>query len=101
MSQRAHIGLTDEYEWGVFYGDGTEAEPILLAIGQPFIPGGEIHDAVTMLEAWAQENGYQLLPPDYSTKACSLLDLIEPEISPTFLGRMSKQYRCRASCCRG
>jgi hypothetical protein len=86
MSQRAYIGLTDEYEWGVFYGDGTEAEPILLAVGQPFIPGGEIRDAVTMLEAWAQENGYQLLPPDYSTKACSLLDLIEPEIFTDVFG---------------
>lgn len=86
MSQRAYLGLTDDYEWAVFFGDGTEDEPIILAVGQPFVPGRAIREAVESLEAWAEENGYQLAPPDYCAPTCSLLDLIEPEIVADVLG---------------
>jgi hypothetical protein len=86
MSQRAYIGLTDEYEWAVFFGDGTEDEPIILAVGQPFVPGRAIREAVESLEVWAAENGYQLAPPDFCTQSWSLFDLIEPEIISDVMG---------------
>ncbi|HLU09925.1 MAG TPA: hypothetical protein VK003_09685 [Oceanobacillus sp.] len=86
MSERAYLGLTDEQDWAIFYGDGTEDEPIILAVGRPFTPGDDIWDAVAELEAWAQENGYYLMPPKYSTRLWALQDLIEPEIFDEIFG---------------
>jgi hypothetical protein len=86
MSERAYLGLTDEQDWAVFYGDGTEDEPVIIAVGRPFTPGDDIRDAVAELEAWAHENGYVLAPPDYSTREWALQDLIEPEIFDEIFG---------------
>jgi hypothetical protein len=87
MSERAYIGLTDDQQWAIFYGNGTGDEPYALAVGRPFTPGDEIREAVAELELWAQENGYVLVPPDYSTREWLLQDLIEPEVFDDVFGQ--------------
>lgn len=86
MSERAYLGLTDDQDWAVFHGNGTEDEPIIVAVGRPFTPDDDIREAVAELEAWAHENGYTLTPPDYSTREWALQDLIEPEIFDEIFG---------------
>ena len=66
MSQQAYICLTDDQYWALATGDGVREDVVLLAVGRPFTPGADIREAVAELEAWANENGYELTTPEYS-----------------------------------
>ena len=87
---QAYICLTDDQDgtqyWALATGDGVEAEFTLLAVGRPFTPGADIREAVAELETWAQENGCELITPQYSVNDWSLQDLIEPEIFDEVFG---------------
>ena len=86
MSQQAYIFLTDDQYWALATGDGVGAEATLLAVGRAFTPGADIREAVAELEAWANENGYEVTTPEYSVLDWSLEDLIEPEIFDDVFG---------------
>ncbi len=86
MSQQAYIFLTDDQYWALATGDGVQEEALLLAIGRAFTPGADIREAVAELEAWANENGYEVSTPEYSVLDWSLEDLIEPEIFDDVFG---------------
>jgi hypothetical protein len=80
MAHPAYISLNTDAEWTVFAGDGSEETLMPLAIGQLFEPGEAILDAVAELQAWADENGYDLVTPHYHLHDIALQDLIEPDI---------------------
>jgi len=85
MTQRAYICLTDDNVWAIAAGDGSEQERQIIAVGEPF-DERRIREAVGALEAWADANGYTLMPPDYSLSEWSLTDLIEPEVFDQVFG---------------
>ena len=74
MAEPAYICLTDDHYWALADENG------LLAVGRPFEAGADIREATAELEAWAAENGYVLVTPEYTTDTWSLEDLIEPEV---------------------
>jgi len=80
----AYLCLTDDHYWAIACGDGAQEE--IVAVGRPFTPGADIRVALAELEAWAQENGYQLTTPRYSVEDWSLQDLIEPEVFDEVFG---------------
>jgi hypothetical protein len=80
MAELAYICLSDDQEWTLYYGDGSESERYPLAVGASFEPGEAIIEAVAALEAWAHENGYTLIVPHYGMRDAALQDLIEPEV---------------------
>ncbi|MEO8395484.1 MAG: hypothetical protein ABI700_20995 [Chloroflexota bacterium] len=86
MAQQAYIFLTDDQYWALATGDGVQEERVLLAVGRAFNPGADIREAVAELEAWANENGYEVSTPEYSVLDWSLEDLIEPEIFDEVFG---------------
>ncbi len=86
MSAKAYIGLNEENCWTVYYGDGSEDQKYVLAVGRPFEPGPAIQEAMNELEQWAWENGYQLDAPIYSKTELSISDVIEPEIFDEVFG---------------
>ncbi len=86
MSQQAYIFLNDDQDWALATGDGVQEERVLLAVGRAFNPGADIREAVAELEAWANENGYEVTTPEYSVNDWSLEDLIEPEIFDEVFG---------------
>ena len=90
MAQQAYIFLTDDQYWALATGDGVGAEAVLLAVGRPFSPGADIREAVAELEAWANENGYEVTTPEYSVNDWSLQDLIEPEIFDEVFGNQDE-----------
>jgi hypothetical protein len=90
MAQQAYIFLTDDQDWALATGDGIGEESVLLAIGRPFAPGADIREAVAELEAWANENGYEVTTPEYSVYDWSLQDLIEPEIFDEVFGESAQ-----------
>lgn len=75
----AHIRLTPDGDWGLYDGDGSETEPVLLAVGDPFEPGVAIWDAVASLEAWAHDHGYTLVTPHFVGDDVPLDSLIAPD----------------------
>jgi hypothetical protein len=86
MAHKAYIGLNEENHWTLYYGDGTESERYVLAVGECFEPGDGIRQAMVDLENWAWEHGYELDAPLYSTTEISLGDLIEPEVFDDVFG---------------
>jgi hypothetical protein len=86
MAQQAYICLTDDQCWALAAGDGVHEETMLLAVGRPFHEGADIRAALAELEAWADENGYELTTPEYSVGDWSLEDLIEPEVFDEVFG---------------
>ena len=78
--EKAYIGLNEENCWTLYYGDGSEEQKYILAVGRPFEPGLAIQEAMSELERWAAENGYVLDAPLYSKTELSIEDVIEPEI---------------------
>lgn len=75
----AYIHLTPDGAWALYAGDGSEAEPVLLAVGDAFEPGVAMPDAVAGLEAWAAANGYTLVTPRFAGADVPLDALNEPE----------------------
>jgi hypothetical protein len=86
MVETAYIRLTPDGYWGLFYGDGTEDEPYLLAAGRPFEAGLAIREAVEELEALARDYGYEVVVPLYGGGDVDLSELIEPEIYDDVFG---------------
>jgi len=80
MAQKAYIGLNDDHQWTLYYGDGSEDERYVLAVGSPFVAGKDIRNAMDQMQQWASENGYELDAPLYSKSELTLEDVIEPEI---------------------
>ena len=80
MADKAYIGLNDEHCWTIYYGDGSEDEEIVLAVGGHFEPGEDIRLVMNDLLQWADENDYVIVPPRYSKRSMTLEELIEPEI---------------------
>jgi hypothetical protein len=89
---KAYIGLNEENCWTLYYGDGTEEQKYVLAVGRPFEPGPAIQEAMTELEQWASENGYVLDAPLYSKTELSIEDVIEPEIFDEVFGQPEDEY---------
>jgi len=87
----AYIQLTPDGDWAVYWGDGSEDEPYVLAVGQPFEPGAAMRDAIAELEAWAEANGYALVTPNYNPNDVPLESLIEPEIYDDVFGLDSNE----------
>jgi hypothetical protein len=81
MAEKAYIGLNEENCWTLYYGDGTEDQKFVLAVGQPFEPGEAIREVINEMEQWAWENGYELNAPLYS-KA----DLTQQEVFDEVFG---------------
>lgn len=77
MAEKAYIGLNDDMCWTLYYGDGSEDEKYILAVGQPFQHGKAIRAALDELMAWADENGYVLDAPLYSKSDITLEDLLD------------------------
>ncbi len=78
--KRAYVDVNAEGYWALFEGDGTEDEPILLAVGDAFEPGDPINEVMDGLQSWAGENGYVILPPVYSKNDdVNLDDLLSDE----------------------
>ena len=86
MGEPTYIALNDEQYWTLFYGDGTETEHWPLAVGRPFEPGAAIQEAVEELEAWAHENGYEVVTPLFGGEDIPLDTLIEPEFYDEVFG---------------
>ena len=84
MAQQAYICLTEDNYWAIASGDGAQEN--IIAVGRPFRPGADIRAAIAELEAWANENGYQLTTPEYTVRDFELQDLIEPEIFDEVFG---------------
>jgi hypothetical protein len=78
MPEKAYIGLNDDNCWTLYFGDGSEDEKYILAVGQPFKHGKAIRAALDELIAWADENGYVLDAPLYSKSDIRLEDLLDP-----------------------
>lgn len=72
--KRAYVDVNTEGYWALFEGDGTEDTPILLAVGDLFEPGDPINEVMDGLQAWANENGYVIVPPAYSKNDTFNLD---------------------------
>jgi hypothetical protein len=85
--EKAYIGLNEENCWTLYYGDGSEEQKYVLAVGRPFEPGPAIQEAMTELEQWASDNGYVLEAPLYSKTELSIEDVIEPEIFDEVFGQ--------------
>ncbi len=87
---QAYICLTNDQEgnqyWALATGDGVQEEFTLLGVGRAFTPGDDIREAVAELEAWAHDNGCELITPQYSVNDWSLQDLIEPEVFDDVFG---------------
>ena len=83
----AYIQVTPEGDWAVYWGDGSEGEPYILAVGQPFEPGAAMQAAIAELEAWAGASGYTLVTPQFTPGDVPLDRLIEPEIYDDVFGR--------------
>ena len=80
MNEKAYIGINEDLCWALYWGDGSEDERYVLAIGGQFIHDGEaIRAALDELQQWAWENGYDLDAPLYSKTQIALADVIEPE----------------------
>ncbi|MBZ0288608.1 MAG: hypothetical protein K8I30_13405 [Anaerolineae bacterium] len=77
MPEKAYIGLNDDDCWTLYYGDGSEDEKIVLAVGQPFEYGKAIRVVLDEMLAWAEANGYVLDAPLYSKTDITLEDLID------------------------
>jgi hypothetical protein len=86
MAQKAYIGLNKENCWTLYYGDGSEDERHVLAVGREFEPGKAIREAMEEIQIWARENGYEVDAPLYSTSELNLEDVIEPEIFDDIYG---------------
>ena len=86
MADPAYIRLTPDGYWALFWGDGTEETPHVLAVGRPFESGPAIRQAVEELEAWAAKYGYIVTTPPYPVEDLDLSDLIEPEIYDDVFG---------------
>jgi hypothetical protein len=86
MAAKAYIGLNEDNCWTLYFGDGSEDEKYVLAVGRPFEPGAAIQEAMNELEQWAWENDYQLDAPLYSKSDVAITDLIEPEIFDEVFG---------------
>ncbi len=86
MSDKAYIGLNEDNCWTLYFGDGSEDEKYVLAVGRSFEPGLAIQEAMDELEAWAQENGYELDAPLYSKTAFDITEVIEPEVFDEVFG---------------
>ena len=86
MAQQAYIRLTDDQYWGIAVGDGIGEAVAFVAVGRAFTPGADIWEAVAELEAWAQDNGYELVTGYTVDENWSLQDLIEPEIFDEVFG---------------
>jgi hypothetical protein len=86
MAQQAYIRLTDDQYWGIAVGDGIEEAVTFVAVGRLFMPGADIWEAVAELEAWAQDNGYELVTGYTVEENWSLQDLIEPEVFDEVFG---------------
>lgn len=82
----AYIQLTPEGDWALYWGDGSEDEPTILAVGRPFEPGASMQAAMAELEGWALENGYTLVTPAFHPDDVPLESLIEPEIFDDVFG---------------
>jgi hypothetical protein len=78
MAEKAYIGLNEDHCWTLYYGDGSEDEKYILAVGRPFETGKAIRSAVEELQQWAHENGYILDAPIYSKTDVALDDIIDP-----------------------
>ncbi|MDX2161555.1 MAG: hypothetical protein SF162_09540 [bacterium] len=74
MSKRAYVDVNADGYWALFEGDGSEDEPILLAVGDVFEPGAPIREVMEGLESWAAANDYVIVPPAYSKRADLDLD---------------------------
>jgi hypothetical protein len=90
MADAAYIGVSEDCNWTLFYGDGSEAEEYVLAIGRPFETGAGIREAVAELQVWAAENGYEIVTPCYSTHDIPLHELIEPELYDELFGNQAE-----------
>jgi hypothetical protein len=90
MPEKAYIGLNEDNCWTLYYGDGTEEQKYVLAVGRPFEPGPAIRDAMAELEQWAWENGYVLDAPLYSKSEISIEDVIEPEVFDDVMGEFNE-----------
>jgi hypothetical protein len=86
MTPKAYIGLNEEGLWTLYYGDGSEDEKVILAIGRPFEMGTAIREALNEILQWAWENGYEIDAPLYSKMDMSIRDLIEQEIFDEVFG---------------
>ncbi len=87
MTEPTYIALNEEQCWTLFYGDGTQSERWPLAVGRLFEPGPGIREAVEELEAWATENGYEVVTPLFGgDENVPLENLIEPEIYDEVFG---------------
>jgi|GEM_PF-1124245 len=80
MPEKAYIGLNDDLRWTLYYGDGSEDEKFVLAVGRPFRQGKAIRAALDELIAWADENDFVLDTPLYSKTDIALQDLIDDYI---------------------
>ncbi len=80
MTEKAYIGLNEENCWTLYYGDGSEDQQYILAIGQPFELGDVIRQAVSELQQWAWENGYEIDAPLYSKMDVSIREMVGEEI---------------------
>ena len=78
MPEKAYIGLNEDHCWTLYYGDGSEDEKIILAVGEPFESGKAIRAVLDEMIAWAEENGYVLDAPLYSKSDLTLEDIIDP-----------------------
>ena len=68
MTKREYVDVNHDGFWALFEGDGSEDEPLLLALGDEFIPGAPILEVMDGLQAWAADNDYVILPPLYSKR---------------------------------
>jgi hypothetical protein len=91
MAQQAYIRLTDDQYWGIAVGGGIEEAVTFVAVGRAFTPGTDIWEAVAELEAWAQENGFELVTGYTVEENWSLQDLIEPEVFDEVFGAQDEQ----------
>ena len=75
MPKRAYVDVNSDGFWTLYAGDGSEDEPEVLAVGDPFEPGTSILDVMDGLQAWATENDYVIMQPAYSQGDANLDDL--------------------------
>lgn len=92
MAEKAYIGLNEDHHWVLYYGNGTEAERYVLAVGPQFEPGGAIRETLIDMLQWAEDNGYELDVPLYSKSELRLEELIEPEIFDEVFGQNPVEY---------
>lgn len=77
MAGPAYI-LIDEHGYiTLYWGDGTEPEPVILWQGPRVEDPAQMAETAAALRAWAEENGYAVIVPAYSPpNAGSALDLL-------------------------